>query len=197
MSGPPQEPAHSRGRTACVTRRRALELTGLGALSLLVPRVMAATAGPPKDVRERSLHFYNTHTGEALERVYFAEGAYLGSALAEIDYVLRDHRTNEVKPIDRRLLDLLYGLRVSLEASDAYHVISGYRSQKTNEMLRARGSGVGVQSLHLYGMAIDVSVPGRDVAFVRKAAVGLLAGGVGYYPSPGFVHLDVGRVRAW
>jgi len=23
------------------------------------------------------------------------------------------------------------------------------------------------------------------------------AGGVGYYPEPGFVHVDVGRVRYW
>jgi uncharacterized protein YcbK (DUF882 family) len=35
------------------------------------------------------------------------------------------------------------------------------------------------------------------LAAVRAAALSLKAGGVGYYPRSDFVHLDVGRIRAW
>jgi uncharacterized protein YcbK (DUF882 family) len=46
-------------------------------------------------------------------------------------------------------------------------------------------------------MAIDVRVPGRPLRAVRDTALGLRAGGVGYYPDSDFVHVDVGRVRYW
>jgi uncharacterized protein YcbK (DUF882 family) len=64
-------------------------------------------------------------------------------------------------------------------------------------MLASRGGSVGKRSFHMRGMAIDVSLPGRSVADLRRAALAQQAGGVGYYPSSGFVHVDVGHVRSW
>jgi uncharacterized protein YcbK (DUF882 family) len=146
---------------------------------------------------DRSLSFYNIHTGESATVEYCREGRLLPDALAKIDHILRDHRTGEIKPIDVRLLDLLHTLARRLGIDKPYHVISGYRSPKTNEHLRAHGDGVAAGSLHLAGKAIDVRVPGLALRDLYRAAVKLGWGGVGIYPASDFVHLDVGRVRTW
>jgi uncharacterized protein YcbK (DUF882 family) len=146
---------------------------------------------------ERSLGLYSLHTGERLRRVYWSEGRYLEDGLAEIGHLLRDHRTNEVHPIDPRLLDLLFALHREVNGREPFHVISGYRSPKTNAMLRRRSGGVAKKSLHMAGKAVDIRLPGRDLATLRRAALALEAGGVGHYPKVGFIHVDTGRVRAW
>jgi uncharacterized protein YcbK (DUF882 family) len=115
----------------------------------------------------------------------------------DINHILRDHRTGEIKPIDPDLLDLLHALRTRLGTQRPFHVISGYRSPCTNEQLRSRSRGVARKSMHLFGKAVDIRIPGHDLADLRQAALAEQAGGVGYYPRPGFVHVDVGRVRFW
>ncbi|MEO6421790.1 MAG: YcbK family protein [Candidatus Nitrotoga sp.] len=147
--------------------------------------------------RERSLAFYNTHTGESIKTVYWAEGGYIPEALADINHVLRDHRNNEIKNMSPVLLDLLYDINSVIEARHPFHIISGYRSPATNAMLAARSGGVAKHSMHLDGKATDIRVPGRDLIKVRRAAFMLRGGGVGYYPGSDFVHVDVGRVRQW
>ena len=146
---------------------------------------------------ERSLSFYNTHTEEELEVVYWARGKYRKKALADIDRILRDHRTGEVKAIDTRLLDLAHDLRERLGNQGPFHIISGYRSPKTNALLRAGGNGVATKSLHLQGKALDIRLPNTDLPVLHRVAVDLKGGGVGYYPGPNFVHIDVGQVRYW
>ena len=146
--------------------------------------------------QERSLSFYNLHTTEKLNAVYFADGGYVADSLTAINTVLRDHRTGTVHEIDRRLLDLLWQLRTQLTTAEPFEIISGYRSPETNAMLRGKSNGVATHSLHMDGMAADVRVPGRSLELIRKVAVSMKSGGVGYYPSQ-FVHVDVGRVRTW
>jgi uncharacterized protein YcbK (DUF882 family) len=146
--------------------------------------------------RERSLAFLNLHTGERLRAVYWADG-YVDDELARIDSVLRDHRTGDVRPMDRRLLDLLHRLSARLDTTSPFHVISGYRSPKTNAKLAGKNKGVAKRSLHVKGMAIDIRLPDRKIADLRKVAISLKGGGVGYYPRSDFVHVDVGRVRSW
>lgn len=144
------------------------------------------------------LAFVNTHTGESLDVVYREGPHYLGDALAEIDRVLRDHRSGDVHEIDRALLDQLVQLRALLGVGGRpFHVISGYRSPRTNAMLAARSNGVATKSLHLQGRAIDIRMPGVELGALRRAALSLQAGGVGYYARSDFVHLDTGRVRRW
>ncbi|MFO1299302.1 MAG: DUF882 domain-containing protein [Burkholderiaceae bacterium] len=144
------------------------------------------------------LAFVNTHTGETLDVVYREGPQYLTDAIAEIDRVLRDHRSGEVHPIDRALLDQLDRLGALLgTGSKPFHVISGYRSPATNAMLHARSGGVATRSLHMSGQAIDIRMPGVPLATLHRAARSLQAGGVGYYPRSEFVHVDTGRVRAW
>ena len=146
---------------------------------------------------ERKLGFYNTHTGDRLAATYWAEGEYIHDSLKEINHVLRDHRTGDVYPINPDLLDFLYTLQLKLERNDPFSIISGYRSPKTNAMLNKTSSGVAKRSLHMQGKAIDIRLPGCELAYLRKAAMSLKSGGVGYYPSSDFVHVDIGRVRYW
>ncbi len=146
---------------------------------------------------ERRLAFYSTHTGEHLDVVYRIGNDYIPESLAQVDRVLRDHRTDEVCAMDLRLLDLLHSLSSSLQARAAFHVISGYRSPLTNATLASHSDGVAKQSLHVDGKAIDIRLPGVDLSHLRAAAVALRGGGVGYYSRPDFVHIDIGRVRYW
>lgn len=176
-------------------RRRFLK-AGAALLAAALPGTALATI-PPINLPERKLGFYNTHTGEELSTAYWADGDYQAQGLAQIYHVLRDHRSGDVMPIDTKLLDLLHRLSTVLETQNNFHVISGYRSPKTNAGLAAKSNGVAKHSLHMDGLAIDIRIPGRELAQVRRAAISLAGGGVGYYPASNFVHLDVGRVRSW
>jgi uncharacterized protein YcbK (DUF882 family) len=146
---------------------------------------------------ERRLHLYSTNTGETFNRVYWADGDYIPEALDEVNYLLRDYRANLIKEIDPNLLDLLFNLNHKLECDSPYHVISGYRSPKTNAALRKRNRKVARNSLHMAGMAVDLRVPDMHVKNICNAALEMRGGGVGYYARRGFVHLDVGDVRTW
>lgn len=179
-----------------VSRRALVKLGALAAAAAILPR-SAFGSNPSPSVAEKSLAFYNTHTGENLKTVYWAEGHYLGQSLREINHILRDPRNDEVHDIDTGLLDLLFAIRKQIETNQPFHVISGYRSAATNEFLRAHTTGVAEHSLHLVGQAIDIRSPGRDLRTLQKVAVALKGGGVGYYPKSDFVHVDIGRVRYW
>jgi uncharacterized protein YcbK (DUF882 family) len=172
-------------------RRSFLTQAGLVAAGTLVARGVQAA-----DV-VRKLSFVNTHTGEKVSATYFENGRFEPEALRDIDKVLRDHRSGEVQPIDRRLLDLLDTLRMKLDSRQPYHVISGYRSASTNAQLHAASGGVARHSLHMDGKAIDIRLPGTQLPNLRGAALSLGRGGVGYYPASDFVHVDTGRVRRW
>jgi len=149
---------------------------------------------------EYRLRFYHTHTNERLDIVYRRGDSYLPEALAELDHYLRDHRTGEVHHFDPHLFDLLHDLTASLDDSGGeIDVICGYRTPWSNEFLRTRSAhtGVALHSLHMQAEAIDIRLPGISTSTVRDAALRLHRGGVGYYRSSDFVHVDVGRVRQW
>ena len=171
-------------------RRRFLRQSG----AALLAAPAAAWARPSE---RRSLAFVNTHTGETLSCVYFAAGHYDPTALGRVNHFLRDFRTGDVHPIDPGVLDILFALRTRADRDDPFHVISGYRSPRTNALLRSRSHGVSAHSLHMQGRAIDVRLPGYPTRKLREIALGMRRGGVGYYPASDFVHLDTGRVRFW
>jgi uncharacterized protein YcbK (DUF882 family) len=150
-----------------------------------------------KAVDRRTLALHNLHTGEKFDEAYFANGRYEPGALHEINHILRDHHDGTIRAIDPRLLDLLVHLRQRLGTSSPYEVLCGYRSPETNAMMAAMSDGVAAGSLHMYGKAIDMRVPGRGLRQVNRAALSLKAGGVGYYPQSDFVHVDTGSVRHW
>ena len=175
------------------------DFIGSGMLGLVLsffPRGVLAAARSVLTT-EKSLSLHNTHTGESLSTVYWIQGDYLPGALDDLNYILRDHRTGEIKPIDTQLLDLLHALSEKLSVRHPFHIISGYRSQATNDLLRRRGRGVAKNSLHVHGKATDIRLPGCDLSVLRESAMGLRGGGVGYYPRSNFVHMDIGTVRYW
>jgi uncharacterized protein YcbK (DUF882 family) len=179
-----------------LNRRRFLTWGALTTAMSLYPQLVRAndrSLHPP----ERSLAFYNTHTGESLNTVYWVKGEYVPDALEAVDYLLRDHRTDETIPIDPQLLDLLHTLRQELECQYSFHIVSGYRSPATNAYLRRHSRSVAPRSLHVEGKAVDLRIPGFDCALLRRVAMELQGGGVGYYPRADFIHLDVGKIRYW
>lgn len=177
-------------------RRRFIGLMAWGAATCLLPGLAEASRSTPP--RARKLSFYNLHTDERLDACYWERGSYVPSALEEIDAVLRDHRTGEIRPMSPRLLDLVFALTVQLGSVNPVRIISGYRSAATNEMLRAESPGrVAERSLHLTGEAVDLCFANQPLHRVRDAAIALRGGGVGYYPKSGFVHVDIGRIRTW
>lgn len=177
-----------------ISRRQFLTRSAVLGAGLYLPgSVFASLAVEP----ERTLSLYNTHTGESLKRVFWAEGVFIPESLAEINKLLRDHRTNDIAPIDPQLLSLLGAITQSVSPGETLHVISGYRSPQSNQALADQSSGVAKHSLHMEGKAIDIRMPGRDLAYLRDSALSLKRGGVGYYPKSQFVHVDTGRVRSW
>lgn len=180
-------------REGPLDRRRILTIS-LGAAIANVFGLQAAKASAATD---RAISFRNLHTGEKLSTVYWADGGYVPEALSEIDRILRDFRTGEVRKMDLRLVDLLYAVRRSMRTKEPFEIISGYRSPQTNAKLARGSGGVAKRSLHMRGMAADVRLPGRDLSELRRIGRGLARGGVGYYARSNFVHLDVGRVRYW
>lgn len=178
-----------------MNRRIFLRSAATLAGSSVVPTAFAKLA-PAIDV-EKELHLYNIHTGEFVKTTFQHAGHYDQQGLDQLDHLLRDHRSGESTLISRTLLDDIHTLQQLFKPNQAIEIISGYRSPKTNEKLRAMGHGVAKRSLHMQGKAIDIRIPGVNLRQVRKAALALKSGGVGYYPKSGFIHLDVGRVRQW
>jgi uncharacterized protein YcbK (DUF882 family) len=147
---------------------------------------------------EGLLQLYNTHTTERIEIVYRRGNAYIPDALAKLDFFLRDHRTGEVRHFDPRLYDILADLAASVgHPGGEIDIVCGYRTSSTNESLRAHTTGVAKNSLHIQAQAIDLRMPSVDTLKLRKAALALARGGVGYYPRSSFIHVDVGRFRQW
>jgi len=121
------------------TRRQFMKTALASAAVLCFPKIVLSRPAPLD--RERSLSFYNLHTGERLETVFWADGAYRSEGLSEVDRFMRDFRTGEVRRIDPRLLDLLCLARIRLGTRHPIHLVSGYRSPETNAMLRRHSRG--------------------------------------------------------
>lgn len=172
--------------------RRRILTTGLALPALSIPTLGYCTAGS-----SRHLNFYHTHTGDTLEVVYREGSEYLPGALGSIDQFLRDFRTGESHPIDPALLDQLHDIQAALGRTSRIEIISGFRSPKTNAMLRGKSTGVAKRSLHMQGRALDIRLTDIATSDLRAAALELRGGGVGYYPKSKFVHIDTGRVRFW
>ncbi|MDE1155890.1 MAG: DUF882 domain-containing protein [Acidobacteriaceae bacterium] len=168
--------------------------------------VTAATSTEPSPEGTRyELHLHHLHTGENLDIVYRVGDRYLPEAVDELNHFLRDHRTQDVHSYDPREFDALHALLARLKRPDAtIDIVCGYRTPWSNQYLRTRGgrvaprlTGVAEHSQHMLAKAIDIRVPGVSTLALRNAALSLHAGGVGYYPSSQFVHVDVGPVREW
>jgi uncharacterized protein YcbK (DUF882 family) len=175
-------------------RRSFLKSSVVLASAVGMPALAKAAQPAPA---ERTLRLYNTHTGESLRRVFWAEGQFIPDALKDINKLLRDHRNDQIAEMDPKLIVLLNDVGDKFGDNQVLHIISGYRSPESNARLAAASNGVARHSMHMDGKAIDIRLPGQNLARLHKAAVSMKAGGVGYYPDSQFVHMDTGRVRYW
>lgn len=185
--------------SAIPTRRQVLKAGLFASAMLMLPWQALARVGKSfADIPERSVNLYNVNTGEFLSRfVYWQDGNYIKEALDDINYILRDHRTDLVHPFDPQVIDQVFMLTQQLDPHRPFEVLSAFRSAETNQELRRKSRRVARHSLHIEARALDLRLPGVPTAQLRKAAVSLEQGGVGYYPQRGFVHIDSGPIRRW
>jgi len=177
--------------SSLLSRRRLLGAAAAATAVGFVDPVPAVSFAP------RSVSLYNVHTGEWLRTVYWADGHYIREAVRDINWILRDHHSDEIRPMDAGVLDLLGMLRDRLDTHDPFLVVCGYRSPATNRRLYLQHEGVAKYSYHIKGMAVDLRSERRDLSQIRDAALSLRCGGVGYYPRSDFVHVDCGPIRRW
>lgn len=177
-------------------RKSAQAAAIIGAGSITSPALASALTAPYYGP-DHKLRLVNAHTWEKLDIVFWSEGLHIDQSMQEISHLMRDHRADETISMDYQLIDDLYTLYNLLGTTERIHVLSGYRTKATNAKLRSRSSGVAKYSLHMEGRALDINVPGKTAKQIREAAMSMGSGGVGYYPSSGFVHIDTGNVRAW
>lgn len=173
-------------------RREFLEIGTVSAASLAFSSKIALG-----DSDHRVLRLYDTHSQRTVEAEYFRNGWYNPDILARFDDLMKDWRTGETARMDPNLLDILYKLQQIAGSREPIHVVCAYRSPGTNAALAARNSRVARNSYHVTGKACDIRLPGYSVRGLRDHALALEAGGVGYYPRSGFIHVDTGPLRAW
>lgn len=189
-------PASPLGRRAPAPRLIRLALvSSAAAVAFFLAAV--ATQDASADGETRSLSFFHTHRRDSTTITFRRNGRYDEQALTQLNWYLRDWRNDEPAKMDPRLFDVLWEVYRESGSREPIHIISSYRSPKTNAMLRRRSSGVSEHSQHMLGKAMDIRLPDVDTARLRAIAMKLQYGGVGYYPSSEFVHVDTGNVRAW
>lgn len=181
------------GKDGSTGRRGFMSGIGACSLALIASPLHSLNAAAPT----RTLNLSHLHTKDQLKITYIKEGRFDSQALETLDFFMRDWRTNDILNLDRRLYDMLYILGEQLPRRGPIEIVSGYRSLKTNDMLRSRGRGAAKDSLHIQGMAVDFRMPGVRLSSLRRRAIELEMGGVGYYPESFFVHIDTGPVRYW
>jgi len=145
----------------------------------------------------RTISLLHAHTGETITATFRVNGSYDPATLKQLNWFLRDWRNDAVINMDPRLFDVVWEAHRGAGSTSPIRVNSAYRSPETNAMLRRRSRGVAQFSLHTKGKAMDIHVPDVTTTRLRETAIRMQRGGVGFYPSSGFVHLDVGNVRAW
>ena len=179
-------------------RRSFLKATLAGMFVLLGGTPAFSKIAATEDLPEGRLTLFNTHNNEKLTVTYrTVDGEYNPEALSAIDRILRCRYTGEVARIDIRTIEFLNRIDKDLGGENEIHIISGYRSPELNVNLRREGRKVAKRSLHMKGKAIDIAIPHVNTETVRRTALKLGKGGVGYYPTAGFVHIDSGPFRTW
>ena len=149
--------------------------------------------------RDRTISFYNIHSKETLTIQYMKGGKRIPEAMEKINWIARDWRRDEKTDMDPDLIDLVWEIHNELGSHEPVHIISGYRSRASNDLLRRTVGGQASESRHILGKAADVHFPDVPVKNLRYSALIREKGGVGYYPTSAlpFVHMDIDRVRAW
>ena len=174
-------------------------ILGCGAVAYaLIPRGVQAKPQSGLMTRKTTFKLHHMHTGETLHRTLSGQEMQDPVFQKEMNHFMRDWRTGEVYPIDPDLITLLSGVIHKVKTPTPLHIVSGYRSPKTNRLLKQQGRQVAKKSFHMTGKAVDLYIPGTSLRTLRNAATSFKKGGVGVYERSGFMHMDVrGKPVYW
>jgi len=181
-------------------RYKSIRLFAASSIAALLPSLLvpSSTETAVANGDTRTLYLYHSHTGESIQATFRVNGSYDPAVLEKLNYFLRDWRNNDATRMDPRLFDVVWEVyRTAGVTTQPIVIVSAYRSPQTNAMLRRRSRGVAEHSQHILGRAMDTTMPGMPMEKIREIGMRLQRGGVGWYPSSNFVHLDVGGVRSW
>lgn len=175
----------------------ALGLSRLGRVMVCAGFLLSLAS--PALAEDRTLSIFNIHTKDTITVTFKRNGKYVPEALQALNHFMRDWRRNQETRMDPALIDLIWELHEQLGSKVPVHLICGYRSPATNEMLRHTVGGQARHSRHITGQAADLTFPDVPLKQLRYSALIRERGGVGYYPASGlpFVHVDTGNVRHW
>ncbi len=152
-------------------------------------------------LRPRELFLTRQGTRERIRVVYWKDGKLVPEGYWQACALMRDVRANKMTSMDPAVLDILRGILGYYAAWRYPHpltVTSGFRTWETNQSLIGKdGEGAAKNSMHLYGRATDAYMTGVSPRDIGALGMHLRQGGVGFYPSKGFTHLDTGRLRTW
>lgn len=166
------------------------------AAALILPVSPVAASDAEFWAQPRRLRLLRKDSKEFFDEVYWADGVLQQQGYLRICQALRDLHDNSAVYMDPRLLDLMRAVQAYVEHYNytaPLVITSGYRSPKTN----AKIEGAAKNSMHLQGKAIDFTMPGLPSEYMGMLASRYQGGGVGFYPSAGFTHMDTGNVRYW
>ena len=182
-----------KAKSVAISRRGFLKKSALvaGAAMMSQSEILASVG------EKKILKLHNVKMNKTFYAPFFERNYYKLSGLFEINKAFVDYRDREITRVDVKLVNLLYDIKQSIGSDSQFNIVSGYRTPKTNSMLRRTHRGVAKNSFHTKGQAVDIYIPNVSLRKVRDVAIGLGRGGVGYYPGSNFVHVDVGPVRTW
>lgn len=146
---------------------------------------------------ERILHMFNPRNNEVYHEVYHDGRDYMPGALERFNWFARDWRQNEARSMSVETMDFLSLIQDEFGHDIPFKLLSGYRTRKTNEMLRRSSSGVARESYHMQGKALDITHDELRVREMADFARDARMGGVGVYSQSHFVHIDSAQVRTW
>jgi len=158
---------------------------------------LAKTHSDP--LAERRIVMVQPQSGEKLDVIYYHNGTYDPAVMKRIDYLFRDRHENAVIKIDPELIDYLVDIRtrLGLPASVTFEILSGYRTPASNAQLAISNKNVAIESLHIYGWAVDFRIPHVSGSAICEIAKTMQRGGVAYNPANNHVHVDLGNIRTW
>ena len=140
----------------------------------------------------------NVHTQEEFSLNVPGSLQFSATELKQFNHFCRDWRRDEETSMDPELLKMLSRICHdfhSIKAPINIEILSGFRTENTNEMLRRKSNLVAQNSFHIKGRALDFRLVGVDDDQMKISAKKHAIGGLGIYRN--FIHIDTGPRRQW
>ena len=155
-------------------------------------------------LRPRTLTVTRPQSGEKATLLYWKDGEIIDSAYQQLCHLLRDVNGKETAPIDPKLFETLWGTQAFIARygmEQPLEILSGFRTEKSNNKLREQGVPAARQSLHVLGKAADIRIPNLNAQVLGQLVRSFRQGGVGFYyregARGGWIHADTGLQRTW